>query len=42
MRVISQMMTSLFLPQSWVNLITGTLLIAVLIIDRFTSNKAAD
>ena len=42
MRVISQMMTSLFLPQSWVNLITGALLIAVLIIDRFTSNKAAD
>ena len=42
MRVISQMMTSLFLPQSWVNLITGALLIAVLIIDRFTSNKSAD
>lgn len=42
MRVISQMMTALFLPQSWVNLITGVLLIAVLVIDRFTSNKEAE
>lgn len=42
MRVISQMMTALFLPQAWVNLITGVLLIVVLIIDRFTSNKSAD
>ncbi len=42
MRVISQMMTALFLPQAWVNLITGALLIAVLIIDRFTSNKEAE
>ena len=42
MRVISQMMTAMFLPQSWVNLITGVLLIAVLVIDRFTSNKEAE
>ncbi len=42
MRVISQMMTALFLPQAWVNLITGGLLILVLIIDRFTSNKSQD
>lgn len=42
MRVISQMMTALFLPQSWVNLITGALLIVVLIVDRFTSNKEVD
>lgn len=42
MRVISQMMTALFLPQAWVNLITGALLILVLIIDRFTSNKEQD
>lgn len=39
MRVISQMMTALFLPQAMVNLITGFLLILVLIVDRFTSNK---
>lgn len=42
MRVISQMMTALFLPQAWVNLITGALLIVVLIIDRLTSNKEVD
>ncbi|MCD8087380.1 MAG: ABC transporter permease [Oscillospiraceae bacterium] len=42
MRVISQMMTSLFLPQYWVNFITGALLIVVLIIDRFTSGKSVD
>ncbi|MCD8321546.1 MAG: ABC transporter permease [Oscillospiraceae bacterium] len=42
MRVISQMMTSLFLPQYWVNLITGALLIVVLVIDRFTSGKSVD
>ncbi len=42
MRVISQMMTALFLPQAWVNMITGALLIAVLIIDRFTSNKEVE
>lgn len=42
MRVISQMMTALFLPQAMVSLITGVLLILVLIIDRFTSNKEQD
>ena len=42
MRVISQMMTALFLSQAWVNLITGALLIVVLIIDRLTSNKEAE
>ena len=42
MRVISQMMTALFLPQAWVNLITGALLIVVLIIDRFTGKKEAE
>ncbi len=42
MRVISQMMTALYLAQSWVNMITGALLIVVLIIDRFTSNKEVD
>lgn len=42
MRVISQMMTALFLPQAWVNLITGILLIVVLVVDRFTSNKSVD
>ena len=42
MRVISQMMTALFLSQAWVNLITGALLIVVLIIARLTSNKEAE
>ena len=42
MRTISQMMVSLFLSPDMVNLITGILLIAVLIMDRFTSTKAAD
>lgn len=42
MRVISQMMTTLLLPQAMVNLITGFLLILVLIVDRFTSNKSQD
>ncbi|MBR1781110.1 MAG: ABC transporter permease [Oscillospiraceae bacterium] len=42
MRVISQMMSAMFLAQSYVNLITGALLIVVLIIDRLTSNKATD
>ena len=42
MRVISQMMTAMFLPQATVNLITGILLIVVLVIDRFTSNKTVD
>ncbi len=42
MRAISQIMASLFLSTSMVNLITGVLLIVVLIIDRFTSNKEVD
>ena len=42
MRAISQIMASLFLNASMVNLITGILLIVVLIIDRFTSNKTVD
>lgn len=42
MRTISQMMTSMFLSPDMVNLITGILLIAVLIMDRFTSTKSAD
>ena len=42
MRVISQMMSAMFLAQSYVNLITGALLIVVLIIDRLTSNKAVE
>ena len=42
MRTISQMVTSLFLSPDMVNLITGILLIAVLIMDRFTSTKNAD
>ncbi len=41
MRTISQMMTSMFLSPDMVNLITGILLIAVLIMDRFTSTKEA-
>ena len=42
MRTISQMMVALFLSPDMVNLITGLLLIAVLIMDRFTSTKTAD
>ena len=42
MRAISQIMASLFLSASMVNLITGILLIVVLIIDRFTSNKTVE
>ncbi len=42
MRTISQMMVSLFLSPDMVNLITGILLIAVLIMDRFTSTKGAN
>ncbi len=42
MRTISQMMTAMFLTTAWVSLITGLLLIAVLIIDRFTSVKSVD
>lgn len=42
MRTISQMMTSMFLSPDMVNLITGILLVAVLIMDRFTSTKRAN
>ncbi len=42
MRVISQMMTAMFLPADRVNLVTGILLIVVLLIDRLTSTKSAD
>ena len=42
MRIISQMMTAMFLPADRVNLITGILLIVVLLIDRFTSTKNVD
>lgn len=42
MRTISQMMTSMFLSPDMVNLITGILLIAVLVMDRFTSTKNND
>ena len=42
MRVISQIMTSLYLSADMVNLITGILLILVLIIDRFTSTKEVE
>lgn len=39
MRVINTMMNVLIVPTSWVNFISGALLILVLIIDRFTSAK---
>ena len=42
MRAISTMMSVLFLSTDMVNMITGVLLVAVLIIDRFTSSKSAD
>ena len=42
MRTISQMMTAMFLSPDMVNLITGILLVAVLIMDRFTSTKHAN
>lgn len=42
MRAISTMMSVLFLSTDMVNLITGVLLIAVLVIDRFTSTKEAE
>jgi ribose/xylose/arabinose/galactoside ABC-type transport system permease subunit len=42
MRAISTMMSVLFLSTDMINLITGILLVAVLIIDRFTSTKSAD
>ena len=42
MRAISTMMSVMFLSTDMVNLITGILLVAVLIIDRLTSTKSAD
>lgn len=39
MRMISTMMNLLLLPSSWVDFVSGALLIAVLIVDRFTSVK---
>ena len=42
MRSIQQIMSCLFLAADVVNFITGVLLILVLVIDRFTSNKSAD
>ena len=42
MRAISTMMSVMFLSTDMVNLITGILLVAVLIVDRFTSTKNAD
>lgn len=42
MRAISTMMSVMFLSTDMINLITGILLVAVLIIDRLTSTKNAD
>ena len=42
MRAISTMMSVMFLSTDMVNLITGILLVAVLIIDRITSTKSAE
>ena len=42
MRAISTMMSVMFLSTDMINLITGLLLVAVLIIDRFTSSKSVD
>ena len=42
MRAISTMMSVLFLSTDMVNFITGALLVLVLIIDRFTSNKEVE
>ncbi len=39
MRIISQIMNSLYLNTSYVNLVTGLLLIAILLVDRFTTVK---
>ena len=39
MRIISQIMNSLHLQTAIVNLVTGLLLIAILLVDRFTSKK---
>ncbi len=42
MRAISTMMSVMFLSTDMVNLITGILLVAVLIVDRITSTKSAE
>ena len=42
MRVINQMMSVMHLQTAVVNFVTGLLLIAILLIDRFTSVKQAD
>ncbi len=42
MRTVSTMMSTMFWSTNRVNLVTGLLLIAVLIADRFTSTKSAD
>ncbi len=42
MRIIQTMMSTLFLSTSWVNFISGALLIVILIIDRLTSEKRSD
>ena len=42
MRAISTIMSTMFLPTAWVNLVTGVILVAVLVVDRFTSKKSAD
>ena len=42
MRTIQTMMSTMFWNADRVNLVTGALLIVVLIIDKFTSTKAAD
>jgi ribose/xylose/arabinose/galactoside ABC-type transport system permease subunit len=39
MRVISAILSALYLPTAYVNLATGVLLVAVLLLDRFTSTK---
>ena len=42
MRTIQAMMSAMFWSADRVNLVTGILLVAVLIVDRFTSAKRAD
>ncbi len=42
MRCVSTMMSTMFWDTNRVNMVTGILLIAVLIVDKFTSTKGAD
>ncbi len=42
MRVISQIMSALYLNTAMVNLVTGILLIVILLVDHFTTVKKAD